>query len=642
MRKLLLSLATLFVATSAAFAQMSVVKADGFSLDKSAKVMQAPVKAAPLKADLASNQRLLGYYTSDAVAEYGLGIPNYGAYAGCKAAIDLPTELLESFDGMKVVAIRFAVCAALDSTSVFIAPVSTSGVGADVVNIHCDTAMVGWNTVTLPTPYVIDKNQEILVGFNFNQKAIPNGQYYTNECYPLSTVEEGRTDMPLLIYANISTAKGGNGKGWYNFGTSSGNLSVQLIVEGDFNDYDVTPSDFKRLSVGLNTEKTATVSFNNNSKEAVSSLDYIISVDGVAGAEQHTELASAVGMCSSGTFNITIPAQTTTGTKTVTVEVTKVNGNANQATAKTATGILAVVDKVFDRNCLVEEFTTEKCPQCPNGAKILKNALAKVDETRVFTACHHAGYYTDWLSKTWDTNIVSLMYGGTGSTFAPGIMFNRNSEVLAGASSSNILGNVLSLNAYSAAVIAAYMKNQLSEVSDAALQIAATPNEAGTVLNVTVKGECNDGLDKDATFLTLYLTQDSVKANSQSGASGIFYHMHVIRYANSSWGESVTWNDNNTFEANFSIDLLSTWTKSNLKLVAFLNGHNASDYTDNKVVNSIGCGYPIELGISGVVSDTQKVEVARYTIDGQLLTAPQKGLNIVKMSDGTTMKVMVK
>ena len=47
-------------------------------------------------------------------------------------------------------------------------------------------------------------------------------------------------------------------------------------------------------------------------------------------------------------------------------------------------------------------------------------------------------------------------------------------------------------------------------------------------------------------------------------------------------------------------------------------------------------------GINGVVNGKQLTEVARYTIDGVKLTAPQQGLNIVKMSDGSTIKVMVK
>ncbi len=48
-----------------------------------------------------------------------------------------------------------------------------------------------------------------------------------------------------------------------------------------------------------------------------------------------------------------------------------------------------------------------------------------------------------------------------------------------------------------------------------------------------------------------------------------------------------------------------------------------------------------QTGIKTVNSDTA-TEVARYTIDGRALNAPQSGVNIVKMSDGTVKKVLVK
>lgn len=58
-------------------------------------------------------------------------------------------------------------------------------------------------------------------------------------------------------------------------------------------------------------------------------------------------------------------------------------------------------------------------------------------------------------------------------------------------------------------------------------------------------------------------------------------------------------------------------------------------------------GYVIDLGVSSGISnvttgDENAVEVARYALDGTLLSAPTKGVNIVKMSDGTTKKVVVK
>ncbi len=50
---------------------------------------------------------------------------------------------------------------------------------------------------------------------------------------------------------------------------------------------------------------------------------------------------------------------------------------------------------------------------------------------------------------------------------------------------------------------------------------------------------------------------------------------------------------------------------------------------------------PGATGIDGVTAVDDNKEVARYTIDGQLLSAPQKGINIVKYADGTTKKVLV-
>lgn len=46
-------------------------------------------------------------------------------------------------------------------------------------------------------------------------------------------------------------------------------------------------------------------------------------------------------------------------------------------------------------------------------------------------------------------------------------------------------------------------------------------------------------------------------------------------------------------------------------------------------------------GIEGVTNDSTVTEVARYDANGNMLTAPAKGLNIVRYSDGTVKKIMV-
>lgn len=636
MRKTLLSLAALALSLSM---NAQTVRPFSGQVEKSnVATQQRVITLSPKKADLASNQRLVGYYTTDELAEDGIGIPNYGKNENCKAAIDLTPEMLQAYDGMKVVAIRFGLCYKMNKSRVFISPINNNGIGADVVSKDVASPVKGWNTITLDEPYTISQDQEIFVGFDFIQNSTKSGRNYTEDCYPLSVVQAGRTDMPMLMYANIPRTQGGSGEGWYNFGTSNGNLSIQLIVEGNFADYSVTPEDFGKISAAVNKESRLTLSFNNLSKEAVNDLDYIMTIDGVAEAEQHVKLSEAVGTGYTGSLSLTIPAQAEAGKKALKIEITKVNGNVNEAKDKVAEGELGVSAKQYPRNAVVEEFTTEKCPNCPAGAKILTSALAKVDETRTFTACHHAGYYTDWLTKSWDNDIVDLLFGNQGS-FAPGIMFNRTSDNLP--KGQNTLGNVTSINALSASTVAAYIKNELDGLADAALTVDVALSEDGNTANITVNGECNDSYDTESSLLTLYLTEDNIKAKSQSGARGTYYHNHVIRYANSSWGEQVEW-DNNKFTKTFSIPLTSTWAKDKMKVIAFLNKHNKKNYKDCKITNSNGKDLEGASGINGVVNGKQLTEVARYTIDGVKLTAPQQGLNIVKMSDGSTIKVMVK
>ena len=46
-------------------------------------------------------------------------------------------------------------------------------------------------------------------------------------------------------------------------------------------------------------------------------------------------------------------------------------------------------------------------------------------------------------------------------------------------------------------------------------------------------------------------------------------------------------------------------------------------------------------GIDGVTADDNAIEVERYNVNGVRLSAPQKGINIIKMSNGTVKKAVV-
>lgn len=68
---------------------------------------------------------------------------------------------------------------------------------------------------------------------------------------------------------------------------------------------------------------------------------------------------------------------------------------------------------------------------------------------------------------------------------------------------------------------------------------------------------------------------------------------------------------------------------------------------DNFTVKAYGpkitvhCIYADPTGIAGLEADKNATETARYDAGGRKLEAPQKGLNIIKLADGKTRKVVV-
>ena len=173
-------------------------------------------------------------------------------------------------------------------------------------------------------------------------------------------------------------------------------------------------------------------------------------------------------------------------------------------------------------------------------------------------------------------------------------------------------------------------------LANAKLDMQVVPNADKSKVTLVIKGEANNIYDTDNALLTVYVTEDNVKAQAQAGASGTYKRAY-----NSTWGDKVTW-DGTSFTATYDYNLDSSWKQDDIKFVAFLNKHNANDPLDNRIENSINVSLSATNGVEGVSTNNDAVEVARYNAAGQRIEAPVKGLNIVKMSDGRTMKVIVK
>ncbi|MCR5078037.1 MAG: DUF4465 domain-containing protein [Prevotella sp.] len=94
------------------------------------------------------------------------------------------------------------------------------------------------------------------------------------------------------------------------------------------------------------------------------------------------------------------------------------------------------------------------------------------------------------------------------------------------------------------------------------------------------------------------------------------------------------------------LDLTSLGTVSQLNFAITSSRNNAWGMTTPAYfcMDNFNDPAAATTGITTVKSDTtgKLHEVARYNLNGEKLESPQKGINLIKMSDGTTRKILVK
>ena len=436
-----------------------------------------------------------------------------------------------------------------------------------------------------------------------------------------------------MIYFNY----GDLGEGWHKVMNTGENLSIQAIIEGDFKERSAMPFGFGTVTAESETTPPATVQMLNMGSSQLTEITYTVSVDGTKGEAQKYTFDTPVAANEYATFSATLPTVSGYGRKNVKVDITEVDGSENMAETRTADGYIGKAKEFFPRNVLIEEFTTERCSNCPIVAGYLHDMLKDADKDRVFAVCHHSAFYTDWLTQQCDEDIYPLMFGGDGSSFAPAMMMNRSKDLF----TNNPHGIVYIPS--SKMEIEYYAKLIMEQQANSSLNIQVVASEDGKQAVVIVNCKCNEEFEVDKSRLTLYLTEDNIPAEDQAGTEGDYKHMHVIRYYNSSWGDKVVWNDNATFTASYTIDINENWDKNELKCVAFLSKLNDDDFSDNRIDNSACVEYlKAAADVKGIAEKTSLTEIVRYTVNGTRISSQQKGINIVRLSDGRTVKVVVK
>lgn len=226
MKKILLTIASSALAI-AVNAQVSVTQQNISVIENNPNMTQRQhsqvVAKAPKK--IASNQRWVGYYSSDALADPddGMGVPSYPGEN--KVGIYLTESILEPYIGMKIVGIRFGLCEDIGQSGVYLHRIVDGIPGQVVTSNYVQYGKTGWNQEDFPKPYVIKEGEELAAVFEYTQYGDQE-----DHSFPLSFVKEGDGSIPIWYWCLYN----GTNYSWNQFDAGGKNLSIQVLVEGDF------------------------------------------------------------------------------------------------------------------------------------------------------------------------------------------------------------------------------------------------------------------------------------------------------------------------------------------------------------------------------------------------------------------------
>ena len=422
----------------------------------------------------------------------------------------------------------------------------------------------GWNEVRLNTPLPLDgsNTEGLYIGFSYHQSSVNQG------------VSVFLTPTPNALFLK-------HPDGEWTDRSDEGLLCIEGLVYGDnlpklnLRLSAVNAPDYYIIDKG---KMTITGEVRNLGVQTVSGFDVEARIDGIDEVyTAHLDTTIAYQESKSFAFEVT-PAIQTTGLSKVTVTISKLNeGDDLNMDDNVASDEFEIVNHDYTRVMLLEEFTTEQCPNCPRVASYIHDLLEKEQyQERVMAVCHHNAYYTDWLTVPCSNSYLWYFNAG-GSTYAPAVMADRWTP----SSLSSPVFNPTSL-----ADLESTVNTRLAKPAFVSLDIKAEADMETGKLKVKVDGSrSKEDFCANPPRITVYLVENNLNARNQAGASGSFVHQHVVRKVNSDWGEVIEWNGND-YSYECTLDLRADYVYDNLQLIAMVYDYDATDATKNEVANA--------------------------------------------------------
>ncbi len=214
-----------------------------------------------------------------------------------------------------------------------------------------------------------------------------------------------------------------------------------------------------------------------------------------------------------------------------------------------------------ERCVLIEDFTGQRCVNCPNAADEIHKLIEQYGEETIIAVSIHSGplgFHTNARFYGLSTDIGDDYYNHWNLEYQPVGLIDR--------------GSPADFTAWGTLI-----REELQKTAPVEIELAVALINDEISIHTTLKGVDGNSVGK----LQLWILEDDITAFQMmpdGTRNDNYVHNHVLRAAvNGQWGEDVTVQEGYTVEQDHSIAISDEWNPEKLAVVAFV-------YNDNGVL----------------------------------------------------------
>ena len=515
---------------------------------------------------------------------------------------------------------------------------------ADLVVKSVEPAEAGFITVKLDKPYTIPEGG-VYVGYSMTVNDVFNVEANTT---PVAVIYE-QNDGGYYLHTSDGVLK------WLNFGELTGQSAmIQIKVAGsNIKSNAVVFAGGETQYVKVGEEFKVPVTIANYGSKGIQSVDIAYSIAGKTGTQNITAEVDAF-FGKQTTVELSIPAIAERNNYTLTLNLEKVNGVANEAASETTIPVITL-NNVPKHRALLEEYTGTWCGWCPRGYVGLEKLAELYPDDYVLVSYHNgddmeildsysfpsevAGFPDAWIDRVQETDaFYGVNYGvkelGVADDLAERSKAFGQADIAITAALSED-GNSIDVNTSvtfpydveegTFALEYILTANGLTDESWGQSNNYAGSTEGGMLQMFNEASSTVYGLVyNDVAVLTSQIggIKNSIPASVKADEPAA--HKYTFNLADAV----------NTSGANVIQD------KNQLKVVALL-----VNTATGEVVNANKVAVDTASGISDMTNNGQAVQTIYYDLSGRRVLAPAKGLYIKStLTGGKTVseKVLMK